>query len=376
MPTPAVTTEAPAVSESNSTFLPTDEHYRLTGEKSAEPVHDPRAQREERKAREAAEEREKKAAVTQEASAASGSTEHETPSSTAAASEAAPKTEDKGPAATKTPQTSESRWAKMSRENRELREQLAKATVAPPKEAQRETQQPSQAATEDKTKANVEPQIDDKDPNGKPKYATLNDYIRDLNKWNREEAKREFQEMSAKTQREQQQASNEQIIETEVSRRAAQARKDHPDYDELFAAAVEAKDDLGRPVLYYTKGSHLDGFFLDSERSHDVFHEIFKDFDKHGAIFARDAQGKYVMNPVRQLRELAKIENSLPEAGKASTSSTSVRQVTQAPRPPHQVSGKGNVTKDAVERAVEEGDTETYMREQNARALARLAKKG
>ena len=74
MSTRAVTPEAPAASEPNSTFLPTDEHYRLTGEKSGETGIDPRAQREERKAREAAE-RNEKSAVNQEESATSGDAE-------------------------------------------------------------------------------------------------------------------------------------------------------------------------------------------------------------------------------------------------------------------------------------------------------------
>ncbi len=384
MTTKAVTPEAPAVSESNSSFLPTDEHYRLTGEKSAEAVHDPRAQREERRTREAAERNEKRAVKEEES--ATSTEKSEKSAETAAAPAAATTTEDKeekeekGPARTKTPETSESRWAKMSRENRELREQLAKASTAQPsKETTRETPAAPQTVTE-AAKGNAEPKIDDVDPKtGKAKYATLGEYLADHSKWNREEGIRQYREESTKTQQEQHAAETERVIHNENVRRTDQARKDYPDYDELAAAAFDAKDEQGRPLLFYTKNSPIEGFFLDSERSHDVFHEIFQDLEKHGAIFARDAQGKYLMNPVRQLRELAKIEHSLPEKGapdKGKSSSASVRSITQAPRPPHQVSGKGNVAKDAIERAVEEGDSESYIREQNNRALARLAKKG
>jgi hypothetical protein len=41
--------------------------------------------------------------------------------------------------------------------------------------------------------------------------------------------------------------------------------------------------------------------------------------------------------------------------------------VTKAPPPPHQVSGKGTVAKDAVEQALEEQDADAYRREQNSR---------
>jgi hypothetical protein len=67
---------------------------------------------------------------------------------------------------------------------------------------------------------------------------------------------------------------------------------------------------------------------------------------------------------------LAKIELAL-ESASASTEKPPVKPVTAAPRPPNQVSGKGTIAKDAAAQAAEEGDTETYMREMNARALAR-----
>lgn len=351
MSTTAVTQDAPAVSESNSSFLPAGEKYRLTGELP-----------------------ESKEAVASQAEAADTSVEGKD-SSTAAASEAADTQESKGPAKTKTAQASESRWAKLSRANRELQDQLRQERErnARASSEQRETQQASQTAAEDKSKGHPEPKIDDTDlKTGAPKYKTLSDYLADVRKWDREQSLKEFQELSAKTQREQQQLQTEQIIEKTVNERVQAARKAYPDYDEAAVEALAVKDNLGREALFYTKGSHLDGFFLDSERGHDVLYHIFKNFDECKHIFARDEKGNYLLNPVRQLRWLAKIENSLPEKGKATNSSA--QRVTQAPRPPHQVSGKGTVAKDAIEQAVEENDTDAYIQEQNARALARLKK--
>lgn len=346
MSTPAVTTDASAVSQDtpNSDFLPEGEHYLRTGE-----VEEPKPKPE------------KVQPEKEDAPATSGDSE------TAAASEAADTQERKGPARSKTAATSESRWAKLSRENRELQEQLRQARESKPPQEREIKQEPQPA------KANAEPSIDDVDAKtGQPKYATLKDYLAAHAKWNREEAVREFRAESEKTQREQQQQQTEQVIEKTVNERVAAVRKEHEDYDEAAAEALAVKDDLGRDALFYTKGSHLDVFFLDSDRGHEVLYAIFKDFDTHKHIFARDQQGKYIENPVRQLRELAKIENSLPEKGKPSTSAAS--RVTQAPRPPHQVSGKGTIAKDAVEQAVEENDTETYIREQNRKALERLKK--
>jgi hypothetical protein len=350
MSTTAVTVETPAVSSPkdtpNSNFLETDAHYRLTGEKRA--------------SQEAvtAEPKEKSAPEVED-------------SSTAAASEAATE-QEKGPAQTKTVATSESRWAKITRENRELREENARfkgqqegrESVQTP----REVKQDPQPATE--VKANQEPQLEDVDEkSGKAKYATLGEYLAAHSKWTREETIREFQETSAKQQREQQLAQTEQIINQTVQERVEAARKAYTDYDEAITGLLGEKDDQGRDAFFFTKGSHIDGFILDSEVGNDVLYHIAKNFADYKHIFQRDEAGKYLMNPVRQLRELSKIENSLSDKSKP----TPVPKVTQAPRPPHQVSGKGTIAKDAIEQAVKDGDSETYRREANSRDPRLLA---
>ena len=190
MSTRAVTPDAPAVSERNSNFLPSDENYRLTGAMpDASSERDVRDTRDENRQEDATGQR-NKSAVTEEAPAASETEEQD--SSTAAASEAANAQEKaKGPAQTKTPNSSENRWQKREREIRELREENARLkasqTSAPPRS---ETQQEPRPATEAKA-ANAEPQIEDVDAGGKPKYATLKDFMAAHAKWNREEAIRE-----------------------------------------------------------------------------------------------------------------------------------------------------------------------------------------
>ncbi len=213
-----------------------------------------------------------------------------------------------------------------------------------------------------------------------PKFKTFAEYEDAKDQWLQDEAVRKFQETSSKTAKEQELSNNERLIHEEVNRRVSEVRKTYPDYDDTMKAALSEKNEHGQDAFFYTKGSHIDGFFLDCDRMGDVMYEIGKNFDQHRHIFARDAQGQYLLNPVRQLRELAKIENSLPDkssgASSDKTSSTSsAKPVSQAPRPAHQVSGKGAVTKDATEDAVEKGDFESYAKAENARALAKRQRK-
>lgn len=376
----AVTEEAPAVSDRNQQhgqltieetmaetgFLPTDEHYRLTGEmkETKEEKENPAVTSEEKETKEADE---------QPTPGADGD-------DTAAASEAASTQKEteskKGPATTKTAKTSENRWQKRERELKELKDKVKQLESAP---AKRETEQVSQpaAAADTKSKGTPRPKLDDVDPKtGKAKYGSYAEFDEAKDAWNRAEAIREFQETSTKTERERSIAQAEQTIEQEVNKRAAKARETHADYDDVIDEAMAQKNDHGQDALFYTKGSHLDGFFLDSDRGHDVMYAIAKDFDAHKAIFARDAKGNYLMNPVRQIKELAKIETSLEPAGKAAAApKSSVTPITKAFRPPNQVTGKGVVSKDTVEQAVEEGDFETYRHSENAKDLARLQRK-
>jgi hypothetical protein len=278
---------------------------------------------------------------------------------------------------TKTPDTSESRWAKITRQNKELRdenERLKKAGTRPAAETQRETPQGSQPAAATKpAPTRPEPKIDEVDAKtGKPKYAKYEDFLADQRAWDREQILAEVTASSSKTQKDQQLEQAERTIQQEVNKRVKKARETYSDYDEVMATALEEKNEHGGDLVYIPKGSPIDLFMLDSPRGTDVFYEIAKNLDQHKHIFARDAKGNFTMSAVRQVRELAKIETSL----EASTEKkpTPLQPITKAGKPPHQTSGTGVTTKDAVQQAVEEGDSETYMREQNARELARRKK--
>ncbi len=295
---------------------------------------------------------------------------------TAAASEAA---SGQKTATQKTTKDGENRWAKLSRENRELREKLARAEGRAEGAATRESQQTSQPAAETKAPELVEPKIDDVDAGGKAKYATYDDYIKALRAYDRAVLLKELKAETSKTEQQRATEQTERIIEQTVNERVEKAKKAHSDYETTMKAALDLTDEFGRPAFFYTKGSPLDGFFLDSDIGHEVMYHVAKNFDQYKSIFARDKSGRYLMNPVRQLRELTKIEAKLESSSSGSRSTTtgaekagsSGKPVSQAPRPPHQTSGQGTVTADPIEQAVKESDQDTYMREQNARDLAR-----
>lgn len=302
---------------------------------------------------------------------------------TAAASEAA---SGQKTTPTKTTKDGENRWAKLSRENRELREKLARAEGRAEGAATRESTQTSQPAAETikQPEKLVEPKIDDVDPvTRKAKYATFDEYLAAVRKYDRDSLLAELKSDQSKTEQQRASEQTERIIEQTVNERVEKAKKTHSDYEATMKAALDLTDEFDRPAFFYTKGSALDGFFLDSDIGHEVMYHVAKNFDQYKSIFARDKSGRYLMNPVRQLRELTKIEAKIEAKLESSSSSSrstaagaektgsSGKPVSQAPRPPHQTSGQGTVTADAIEQAVKESDQDTYMREQNARDLAR-----
>ncbi len=127
-------------------------------------------------------------------------------------------------------------------------------------------------------------------------------------------------------------------------------------------------------------------FLLDSDHAGEVLYHLGQHPEILGGFYANHdpKTGKFqsLITPQRQFRKLMEIEASLTGTGsgasgddKSSSSSSSAKPVTQASRPPHQVSGKGTVAKDAVEQALDDGDFETYQRAQNAKELARLKRK-
>lgn len=346
-------------------FLPDDEHYRLTGEFKPEKTEAAAASSKEKQSENdgaSAATKEKDESETSDASAAS--------SSKAAASETAQ--------SQSTEEKKENRWQKRERELRELKAENARLKAKPQTEVRSETAQPTQAATETKAAAKTpKPKIDDQDPKtGKAKYASYAEYEDAKDNWLRQDTIREFQETSAKSARET--AEQQQFRErgAALNKKFEAPRAKYADFDQ-----VALSEDLTIPA-----GSVAELFIHDSDHAGEVLYYLgqhpdvlkgfYRDYDPKTGKFTS------LLTPQRQFRALMEIEaNFSAKAGAAasdsssSSSSSSVKTVTQASPPPHQVSGKGTVSKDAVEQALDDGDFETYQRTQNAKELARLKRK-
>lgn len=338
-----------------SNFLPTDEKYRLTGVMPVEGDESQPAKRDD--------------------SAASGK-ENQPGKDDASAASAADSTRS----ASETQRTEvrkENRWQKRERELRELREENTRLKSQPSTrtETRSETQQVSQPATETGTaKAAPKPKLDDIDPKtNQPKYKNYAQYEDAKDAWLRQETIREFNETTAKTQRESEQQRAEREIGQTLTKKFEPTRAKYADFDQV---ALSNK-------LTIPKGSVAELFILDSDHAGDVLYHL----GQHLEIlqgFYRDHDpktGKFtsLITPQRQFRKLMEIEaqfsGTASTASESSSSTSSAQPVTRASRPAHQVSGTGTVAKDAVEQALEDGDFETYLKAQNAKELARLKRK-
>lgn len=357
-----------------SGFLPSDPHYRLTGkfkdagESSSEREEEQHEQSEENQSE-------------NESASAAGKSEEEENADTAAASAAAQTEEHREEEHQEEEQETEqrrvsrrtqSRQEKLSKENRELREKLARLegreegrSSSSSASTERDGKQESQPAADAKA-GNPRPKLDDLDPKtGKPKYATYADYEAAKDQWLQDEAIRKFQETSAKSEGERRQQEAERTIGVELNKRFEKGRSKHADFDKVAL----------NPDLTIPRGSVTDAFLLDSDHTAEVLYYLGKHPEVlQGFYEGFDAKtGKYSnkITPQRQFRKLMEIE---AEVSKAPEAAPRKPVITNAPRPPHQTSGQGGVQKDAVAQAVEDGDQETYNREQNARELARRRK--
>lgn len=365
MSTRAVTPDAPAASpmdSERSNFLPSDYRYRLTGEMPAVTEDS------------SAESQAQQDAVTERPPAGQES-------DTSAASEAA-STQRKGPAQSKSPQTSRNRWQEITSENKQLRQQMAELRERLARQEGREevrsgeAREPGQETRTATDQKRSEPKFTDKNADGTAKYANYQQFLDDLRKWDREEGVRLAVEEMGKRSEQQRVVEQERVIGQELNKRFDAGRGKYADFDRVAL----------NPELLIPKGSVTDIFLLDSDHTADVLYhlgqhpELLNEF--YGDYDAKTGRFVNRLSPQRQFRKLMEIEAQF--SGKKTEPQTeeppaaqvrTAKPVSQAPQPPHQTSGKGAVQKDAVAQAVDDGDMATYMREMNARQLARLKRK-
>ena len=343
-------------------FLPDNDHYRLTGE-----ISKPQSGKTPAKKDDAASSTKDKPAA-KESDAPPASEQDETASKAAASATAE----------TQRGSRRESRWDKRERELKEARAEIArnpanrlrKHNAVKPGRKRSLPPRRNEAG-----KAAPKPKIDDVDPTTKqPKYKNYAEYEDAKDAWLRQETIREFNESQAKTQQLTAQQQAEREIGQSLAKKFEGPRAKYKDFDE-----VALSDKLTIP-----KGSVTEMFMLDSEHAGE------------GVLLLRPASGNSsgllsrLRSENRQVHlahhPAATVSQADGDRGGSrrlqlatlfilSSSSSSARPVTQASRPPHQVSGQGTVAKDAVEQATEDGDFETYSAAQNAKDLARLKRK-
>jgi hypothetical protein len=260
--------------------------------------------------------------------------------------------------------------------NAEIRELIRKrdALLAP---APSVTAAP-QPAAEKPVKADEgkpEPALDDKGKDGKPLYATFADYQKAWTKWVRGEVVREARaaatEHTTASQKQMEAAQADRIIVETFNKRAVEpGRKKYPDFD---AVALNPK----LPIL---KGSTIEAYILDSDHGADVAYYLGQHPEEltrlSGFISEVDGQGNFVriapgLTPLQQARELSMIEYRLTQTTPVAPVKPPAKVVSQAPAPPHRVTGKGPAP-DALEQSVKDGDQRAYTERMNAIELERF----
>lgn len=298
---------------------------------------------------------------------------------TRAASEAARPQKGKKPSA-------EERKTQLSAEIRELantaadlRRAIAEARTQTP--ASRDTKQEAQPAAEVKAeagKALPEPQLDDKNADGSSKFKLYGEYQKAWSKWSHDESVRlalaAVTEHTTKTQAEQRTAEAQKVIDQSWGEKVQKVREKYPDFDATVKNLLKATDRNGKE-FFLPRGSAIDQFLLESPHGAEVFHYLAEHCNEEIVqhIFERTPDGKYfILNPVQQVLALDAIGRQFDAAPAPKPKATSAIPVTQAPRPPHQVTGKASVTLDEAEQAVKEGDQEAFTRIENEKALGKL----
>ncbi len=203
------------------------------------------------------------------------------------------------------------------------------------------------------------PSQNEKGADGKPKYASYDDYVEDLADWKAE------QRMAARD-REQQ---NAQFLET-VKQKLTEARGRYADYDSVAKPVHQElmKPDIPREVF---------AVINDSPVLPDLLYAI-----GGSAETKADFLEACRTNPGKALRvallmeqeitkELAKAKGAVEKkAGEGEAETTPATPKPRAPKPPAEVGGRGTPGEDVLISAAKAGDFRTFDAEQTRRAVS------
>jgi hypothetical protein len=252
-----------------------------------------------------------------------------------------------------------------------------------------------------KKELRAEPQLDDKDRNGKDKYEDFNSYIKDLRKWDderheaqlaqqREDLLKEFDTRQDKRTKEQEAARTNQVISQEWGKRVNEARKRYDDFD---AVALDK-------MVPIREGSVADAFVLESQYGPDVLYYLATNPDELERLQGRAIVGadgaitNFVggLNPIAQARALLEIEQQFSKPSKKEKKAQQeqleeefeeeeeepvlpAKKVSAAPPPPRETASRGTRPLSEEKAAGARGDVAGYMKAANARELAAMRRR-
>ncbi len=220
---------------------------------------------------------------------------------------------------------------------------------------------------EKKAEGRAEPKLDDKDAaTGKPKYDSLEAYLADVRKWDREQILAEVDGRTSKAEQIRAQAEHgraiaeqQKILGEGLNAKFNKTREKYADFDE-----VALNKDLVIPA-----GSIVDVFLLDSEhagevayylgRHPEVLDSFYSDYDLKTGKFTNK------INPMRQHRQLLEIERQLTSAPVAVSKSASAPSK-PLPPPPTVLSAKSSAEGDPMEEAIRKKSFADYEKAANA----------
>jgi hypothetical protein len=261
----------------------------------------------------------------------------------------------------------------LTRKAAELRRSAAQPSVTPEPRPEAEPEKKPTAA-----KGRTEPQLDDKDDKGQPKYKTWQEFQNDLRKWDREEIRREalaeVDTRMTKQQRDQQLSAAQQAVDDVWAAKVEQARQKYPDFDTVAKNVLTAKDRNGKE-FFLPRGSAIDEFLLESPYGPDVFYYIAGHVNDSQVqdIFELGQDGKrFKMTGVQQVLALSEIASKFSAPPKPAPKPSATLQ-SKAPRPVNQVSGHSPANLDEEEKAVKDGEFDAFKNAANEKDPRLLA---
>lgn len=200
------------------------------------------------------------------------------------------------------------------------------------------------------------PTLEDKGPDGKPKYPKYEDYIEGLSDW-------KFEQALAKQQMEERTAQQRQTMGKQLE----EARGRYMDFDSVTKPLVQdlMKPEMSREVLAVVSDSPVLADLLytigGSEASKADFLEACR-------VNPGKALRVALLMEQEIVKELGKGKAADRKSGEAEPAPVNLKP--RAPKPPAEVGGRGTPGEDVLQSAAKAGNFRAFEAEQTRRALA------